>query len=238
MGMSPDLAERLAKVQSAFDAAPAEFDNTPPLGDHQTLVHEYDFFQGGDPRQEFMKIRFQVQHSEHAGRMIEKVYSIETEDGVAFLKADLHRMGVDVSAFQLSSIVDGTLQEQTLDLPLLLRVKEGTKQNPKTGKPYVSVYIQQRLGDPVRGKRDALPTTGSDVPGATGDEFVHPQQGNLDDVPFTGDEETPPGNLNQEAALRANGCTCEEPVKVELAKAAGNPGEGDIECPLPGHAPF
>jgi hypothetical protein len=53
--MSPidNLADRLARVQSAFDAAPVGFDNQPPDGDYQTLVHDFDFFQGGTPRRAY-----------------------------------------------------------------------------------------------------------------------------------------------------------------------------------------
>ncbi len=236
----PDLEARLAQVQAAFDAAPAEgpsqFD-PPPDDDYQTLLHEYDFFEGGEPKQAYMKIRFQVQHHpEHAGRFCEKVYAIETEDGVGYLKADLHRLGVDVGAFQLTDISTGKLQEQTLDLPVLVRVKTGSKINPKTGKAYVSVFIQQRLGDQIkRASTATLPTQGSDVPGAKGDEFVHPDQTKLeDDVPFTGEEETPKGQGNQAAQLREQGCICEDPVKAEQ----DGKNFGDIECPVPGHAPF
>jgi hypothetical protein len=235
----PDLEQRLAQVQAAFDAAPAEgpsqFD-PPPDGDYQTLLHEYDFFEGGDPKQAFMKIRFQIQHHpEHAGHFIEKVYTIETEDGVGYLKSDLHRMGVNVEGFQLSRIATGELQSETLDLPLLIRVKRPGKLNRK-GKEIVNVWIQQRLGDPVRAQSvgEARGWNPSDVPGAQGDEFVHPDQGKLDDVPFTGDEETPEGQGNQEAHLRELGCICDDPVKTE----ADGKGFGNIECPVPGHAPF
>jgi hypothetical protein len=76
------------------------------------------------------------------------------------------------------------------------------------------------------------------VPGAEGDEFVHPDQGTLDDVPFTGDEVPAEGNRNQERALREQGCECEDPVAVELAKQKHEPGTGSLDCPLPGHAPF
>jgi hypothetical protein len=228
-----NLAERLANVQAAFDAAPAEgpslFD-PPPDDDYQTLLHEYDFFEGGDPKQAYMKIRFQVQHHpEYAGRFCEKIYSIETEDGVGYLKSDLHRLGVDTESFQLTDIASGKLQEQTLDLPVLIRVKRPPGKTNKRGEQVVNVWIQQRLGDPVRGAQKT-----SDVPGAQGDEFVHPDQGKLDDVPFTGDEPEPEGNGNQAAALREKGCICDEPVKAEQdPKTFGN-----IECPVPGHAPF
>jgi hypothetical protein len=239
MSLPENLADRLARVQPAFDAAPDEgpsqFD-PPPDGEYQTLLHEFDFFEGGEPRQAYMKIRFQVvHHPEQAGRFCEIVYTLEDPDRISYLRADLHKLGEDTSRFDLArEITTGALQARLLDTPVLVRVKTGSKMNPKTGRPYVGVYVQRRLGDPDRTARRDLERTGaSDVPGAAAGEFVHPEQASLDDVPFTGEEPAPEGQRNQEAHLRRLGCVCEDPVKVELKQSVG-----DIDCPLPGHAPF
>jgi hypothetical protein len=245
--MSPieNLADRLARVQSAFDAAPDEgaslFD-PPPDGDYQCLVHEFDFFEGGEPRQAYMKIRFVVvHHDEQAGRFCEVVYTLEDPERIGYLRADLHKLGENTANFDLAQeIASGALQDRLLDTPVLVRVKTGSKLNPKTGKPYVGVYVQRKLGEPDRSARPTTATNSttaglpnSDVPGAGADEFVHPQQASLDDVPFDGKEQPAPGQGNQEAHLRERGCICEEPVKVELKQAVGH-----VDCPLPGHAPF
>jgi hypothetical protein len=194
-----------------------------------------------------MKIRWQVvHHPEQAGRFCETVYTLEDPERIGYLRADLFKLGEDTENFDLArEISSGDLQERLLDVPALIRVKTGSKINPKTGKPYVGVYVQQRLGDPQRAQRpQPIPGTpfmapaGSDVPEPAADEFVHPDQGSLDDVPFTGSEETPPGNENQKAALIEQGCECDDPVAVELSKQKGLPGTGSIECPLPGHAAF
>jgi hypothetical protein len=239
--MSPidNLADRLARVQPAFDAAPDEgpsqFD-PPPDGEYQTLLHEFDFFEGGDPKQAYMKIRFQVvHHPEQAGRFCEIVYTLEDPDRISYLRADLHKLGEDTSRFDLArEITTGALQARLLDTPVLVRVKTGSKMNPKTGRPYVGVYVQRRLGDPDRTARRDLERTGaSDVPEAAAGEFVHPEQASLDDVPFTGTEPVGEGLRNQEARLRELGCICEEPYAVEVKRAVGH-----VDCPLPGHAPF
>jgi hypothetical protein len=94
--------------------------------------------------------------------------------------------------------------------------------------------VQRRLGDPDRSARRDLERNGaSDIPEPAAGEFVHPEQASLDDVPFTGEEPAPEGQRNQEAHLRRLGCVCEDPVEVELKQSVG-----DIDCPLPGHAPF
>jgi hypothetical protein len=247
MSLPENLADRLARVQPAFDAAPDEDTDRfapPPDGEYQTLVHEFDFFEGGDPKQAYMKIRFQVvHHPEQAGRFCEIVYTLEDPDRISYLRRDLARLGEDTSRFDLAcELTTGALQARLLDTPVLVRVKTGTKINPKTGTPYVSVYVQRRLGDPNRSARRDLERTGaSDVPGAAPGEFVHPHQTpyqtpgqtSLDDVPFTGDEPVSEGARNQEAHLRELGCICENPLAVETRLAAGN-----VDCPIPGHAPF
>jgi hypothetical protein len=167
--MSPidNLADRLARVQSAFDAAPVGFDNQPPDGDYQTLVHDFDFFQGGTPRRAYMKMRLQVQHHpEEAGRFAEKVYSIEEEDGIGYLKADLHRLGVNVQGMNIGqAITSGALAEELYDVPVLVRVKRPAGKTNKRGEQVVNVYIQRRLGDPDRSARRDLERNGaSDVP--------------------------------------------------------------------------
>jgi hypothetical protein len=114
--MSPidNLADRLARVQPAFDAAPDEgpsmFD-PPPDGEYQTLLHEFDFFEGGDPKQAYMKIRFQVvHHPEQAGRFCEIVYTLEDPDRISYLRADLHKLGEDTASFDLArEITTGAL---------------------------------------------------------------------------------------------------------------------------------
>lgn len=237
--MSPidNLADRLARVQSAFDTAPVGFDDMPPDGEYQTLVHDFDFFESRTPpRRAYMKMRLQVQHHpEEAGRFVEKVYSIEEEDGIGYLKADLHRLGVNVEGMNIGqAITSGALAEELYDVPVLVRVKRPAGKTNKRGEQVVNVYIQQRLGDPDRSARGFLERNGaSDVPGTAAGEFVHPDQTSLDDVPFTGDETVEQGLRNQEARLRELGCICEDPIGVELGHAVGN-----IDCGVPGHAPF
>jgi hypothetical protein len=133
------------------------------------------------------------------------------------------------------------LQERLLDTPVLVRVKTGSKHQPEDGQGRTSACTcSASWASPTAAR---VPTTAtnsttaglpnSDVPGAKADEFVHPQQASLDDVPFDGKEQPAPGQGNQEAHLRERGCICEEPVKVELKQAVGH-----VDCPLPGHAPF
>ena len=234
-----NLAERLARIQAAYADAPTEppsqFD-PPPDGDYQALVHEFDFFEGGTPKQAYLKIRFQVQHHpEHAGRFAEIVYSLEDPERIGYLKAGFAKLIGTDAANRMNIAVDclpgSELLESLLDVPVLIRVKTGNRINQKTGKPYVGVYIEQRLGDQQqRPKEDPLPwdeKNPSDVPAPAQGEFEHPKDDGADHPfddpePGEGDEEA------QRAALREAGCSCEDPLA---------PG-GTVDCPIPGHADF
>jgi hypothetical protein len=239
--MSPidNLAERLKRNEEAFKAAsadgPASLFDPPPDGDYQTLVHEFDFFEGGQPKQAYLKIRFQVQHHpEHAGRFCESVYSLEDPDRLDFLKSDLAKLvgrdAVEGLNFAVDLLPGSDFLESLLDVPVLVRVKTGTKINPRTEKPYVSIYLQQRLGDPVHGATPPgrLPTSGSDVPNDTSGFDPVSQQ--------VAEDAENPLDVSPEArreALVDAGCVCEDPVAVADGEAGGH-----VDCPLPGHAQF
>lgn len=248
--MSPieNLQARLERMQPAFEAAPdtppSLFD-PPPDGDYQTLLHEFDFFEGGQPKQAFLKMRFQVVHNEeYAGRFCETVYPLEDEERIGYLKRDLKTLGADMDSFRLVDCVpDSPFLIGLLDTPTLIRVKTGSKINEKTGKPYVSVYIEQKIGDaPQRrsardmARREDLPerTGQSDVPDDTSD-FEATRKAEQEAARDAKYGETIPEGTDEErtAELVAAGCECEDPLAVEA-----QPGTGSIECPIPGHAQF
>jgi hypothetical protein len=220
-----NLAERLARIQGAFQEASADPSSDPPDGDYQALVHRFEFFEAGQPVQAFVKIVFQIQHHpEHGGRETGSVFSLEDPDRIGFLKAALARVVGSARVDELNLAVDclpGSefIENEMLDVPVLIRVKRPGKKNAK-GYEIVNVYIEQRLGDQVR------PAKGSDVDNDTSafDETrarEAKQAAEDADNPLFSEEE------KREALVEA-GCVCEDPL---------NPG-GNIECPLPGHADF
>lgn len=270
--MSPieNLAQRLANVQAAFNEAPNEMERKfPPDNDYQTLLHEFDFFEGGTPKQAFMKMVFTIVHDDDwAGLPLEKVYGLEDPERIGYLKADLYRLGVDTEKLDLATAIStGELQASLLDTPTLIRVKRGNKINPKTNQPYVGVYIQQKLGEPVRRVAGPERTGQSDIPETGEKDFVHPDQGTIDEelakaaeerrlddkygdtmpdgdgenIVREGDETTPPSVDSpevRERRLRELGCVCESPLEVDEATHNGNKGTGHVDCPVPGHAAF
>jgi hypothetical protein len=238
-----NLAERLARVAPAYkDAAteaPSMFD-PPPDGEYQTLIHEFDFFEGGQPKQAYLKMRFQVQHHpEHTGRFAETIYSLEDAERIGFLKADMARLVGSERAEQLNYAVDvlpgSAFLESLLDVPVLIRVKTGTKINQKTGKPYVGVYIQQVLGEQQRPQTDPPPwdEPKSDVSDDTSDFDAtrKAEQEAARDAKYGESiplEDDPENDEQARQKLIDAGCVCEDPLE---------PG-GNVECPVPGHADF
>jgi hypothetical protein len=234
-----NLAERLARVQAAFQDAPANGGGSsdPPDGDYQALIHSFEFFEAGTPIQAFVKIVLQIQHHpEYGGREVGPVFSLEDPDRIGFLKAALARVVGSDRVDQLNLAVDclpGSefIENEMLDVPVLIRIKRPGKTNSK-GYEIVNVYIQDRLGDQVRPPQDRLPSSGSDVDNDTSaidaTRAAEAKQAAEDaDNPLFSAEE------RREALLEA-GCICEDPVAV----ADGDKTTAHVYCPLPGHASF
>lgn len=194
-----NLQERLEAVAADFgDAEPdsGSMFAPPPEGYYLTLVHEFDWFDGGEPKQAWMKVRLLVQSDEdgdrtHGGRFCEKLYAIEDKDKFGRIKADMELLGAEELAQKIHgrplAILD--LMPNTdvirgmLDTPVKVRVKDGKNIDPATGKPYRNTFIEERLGPPGSGGVEFTPR--SDVPddGDFGPPAV--PQGTLDDdIPF------------------------------------------------------
>jgi hypothetical protein len=245
-----NLAERLARVQAAFQDAPANGGGSsdPPDGDYQALIHSFEFFEAGTPIQAFVKIVLQIQHHpEYGGREVGSVFSLEDPDRIGFLKAALARVVGSDRVDQLNLAVDclpGSefIENEMLDVPVLIRIKRPGKTNSK-GYEIVNVYIEQRLGDQVRpasvtterrigpdGRESTVMR--SDVPSDTS-EFDATRAAEAKQAAEDADNPLFSAEERREALLEA-GCICEDPVAV----ADGDKATAHVDCPLPGHAPF
>lgn len=183
-----NLEDRLAKMNGAWGAADAAVGGLfepPPDGDYQALVHAFDFFD--TPKNgAFLKIELQVANdATYNGRTAESIFSLEDKDRIGFLKGVLAILGVDVENTPLTEIRPGSgTLNALLDTPVAIRIRRSDKSD-KDGRPYVNVYINQRLGDPIRQGGQARPPA-SDVPGAKPGEF-EPSRGGMvepDQIPF------------------------------------------------------
>ena len=231
MSTPDNLAERLARMQGAFQDAAADPSGDPPDGDYQALVHRVEFFEAGSPTQAFIKIVFQIQHHPaQGGRETGSVFSLEDPERIGFLKAALARVVGSERVDQLNLAVDclpGSefIENELLDVPVMVRVKRPGKTNSK-GYEIVNVYIQDRLGDQQRPPRAAAGDTGdaSEFEQTRAKEAQQAAE-DADNPLFTAEE-------RREALIEA-GCVCDDPVAV-----ADGAGGGSIECPVPGHAQF
>jgi hypothetical protein len=191
MTIDPDeLAARLDRLDESFKNAPADpgyAKSLPAPGIYQGLLREVDFFEAKSDGSAFLKIVYEItisQDPQYKGWPLEMIYSLEpppelAEMKLGFLKRDLRTLGIDVEAddFSFAQVRPGSaIWDAVLDVPVELAVVESKKLDEKTGKPFVNVYLNERLGD-------ALP---SDVP------FDFPEgeavaAGKDDDVPFLWD---------------------------------------------------
>jgi hypothetical protein len=168
-----DLPDRLAKMQGAFNDAPADssgpFD-LPPDGDYQALVRRFDFFEAKASGQAFLKTELEVaNHPEHAGRSAETVHNLEDPAKIEYLKRHLATLGADVEQLDLREVRPGSPTLEALcDTPVEITIKTSDKTD-RDGNPYRNVYVNKRLGDPLRSDvpmdtTPSLPTVPADEP--------------------------------------------------------------------------
>lgn len=144
--------ERLARMQPHFDQASADpagqFD-LPPDGDYQALVRGFDFFEARDHI--FLKTELEVaNHPDHAGRRAETVHDLEDPNRIEWLKKHLATLGADVNGLDLTQVRPGSpLLLALCDTPVEIKVKTSDKRD-KDGNYYRNVYVNKRLGDPLR----------------------------------------------------------------------------------------
>lgn len=231
--MSVDnLQERLAAMSALFDdvePASGSLFEPPPPGDYEGLVYEFAFFEGGTPKQAFVKVVIDTQHdlngnTQFAGRRAEIVNSLEDPERLPFLKALFDTLvgddgGVSVLGrrYSITDVVpESPLLVALLDVPVRFRAVESKKVNQETGRPYLNIYLNERLGAAVRqGAVDpARAGNASDVDNDTSgfDASVPPSAG---------------AAVVEGAPLpKADGCICPAPEQGRFLETCQVPGHG------------
>lgn len=171
--IDPDkLAERLAKLDENFKAAPsAGPGDFPEDGTYDAVLDEWRFAETKDKHAALLVMSVQVVHDpKYAGWKVDKLWNLEpnVQDPsldaeevrmrLGFLKRDLKRFGIDVDGpeFALSDVRPGSpILEDQLDRTVEIVVK--------TKGDYTNVYINH-VGDKVPGGAKALATPPSDIP--------------------------------------------------------------------------
>jgi hypothetical protein len=156
-----NLQDRLKAMQAPFHDAEVEAPGQrtmPPDGKYQALVKGFDFFEATSTGQLFLKTILQIAlDQEWDGAEVETVHNLEDPDRISWVKGHLAVLGVDVDELDLGAL-QGAL-EKVLDVPVEIQVKRSQKTDSE-GRPYVNVYCNKRLGDP-------MPRAQSDVPADT-----------------------------------------------------------------------
>jgi hypothetical protein len=168
--MSVDnLRERLGAQQEQWErVGPA------PDGTYQALVNRFDFFESDKSGDAFLKTEFQIEHDEeHAGKTIESIHNLTQPDRLEWLHQHLERLGLQVpNLAELEDYLQGAL-----DVPVEIELKTNEGSD---GKLYQNVYVNKRLGDPIRQRTD-VPADTEGLP-AEGKQAARP--GGDDDIPF------------------------------------------------------
>jgi hypothetical protein len=206
MGLD-DLDRRMAQLDDQLDGARKYADDTsnwlPDPGTYQGILNDVDFFEQkkAPEGKAWLKLTWELQHTgshdaEYAGLTVSKLYDLEphlvagpipasTEEvqrKIGFMLKDLKTLGVktDDPDFSLALIRPGSpIWDGCLGAPYELAVVESKKINERTGKPYVNLYLNERLGGPL------TPDVPSNV---SPDDFAPPVQAGSavpdDDIPF------------------------------------------------------
>jgi hypothetical protein len=206
MGLD-DLDRRMAQLDDQLDGARKYADDTsnwlPDPGTYQGILNDVDFFEQKKPPEgkAWLKLTWELQHTgshdaEYAGLTVSKLYDLEphlaaksippsTEEiqrKIGFMLKDLKTLGVktDDPDFSLALIRPGSpIWDGCLGAPYELAVVESKKVNDRTGKPYVNLYLNERLGGPL------TPDVPSDAPVvATADPSKAYVPTDESDIPF------------------------------------------------------
>lgn len=197
--MSVDnLEERLARQQEEYANVPAasngEPDELPPDGDYQALVRAFDFFES-KAGTAYFKIELEIAlDPEYKGRSVDVIRQLEPRleqdqeswrKQLSFLKGDLKTLGVPVDT-PLTEIRPGSdVLRAVLDVPVEIAIRTSQSINQKTGQPYRNVYINERLGEPMRaGGGDVPPDTSGLPQQQTLAAPAAAAAGNDNDIPF------------------------------------------------------
>ena len=190
------------------DADTAGFDEPPPYGTYEVQVTQAGAFESKEGKA-FAKLTFRVLAGGELGREWDQIGSLEG-GGLFYTKGRLHALGYDTDR-QVDSL-------QELDYKLgqaLEGVQAVVKVEPGQG-GYTNTEILRRLDKSETPHPEGIP---GDVPGATGDEFVHPQQQTIDALPQTTQFDPTKGTMTPPAQPEV------EPQPVP----AGPPQKGDID---------
>jgi hypothetical protein len=180
------IEDQLAALNSDFKAAkePSKGGGSwmpEEDGDYQVIVERFDTFTRKDKSRIFLKAELKIANDrEYDGQVMEKVWELDNPDRFGYLKSDLRTMGLnpDDEDFSFGNLL--TELEQVLDVPLMVAVVTADRMNEKTGEYYRNIYINQRLGAPLR-KQDVERTGTSDVPATVP---AGPAVADDDDIPF------------------------------------------------------
>lgn len=143
-----EVQERLQRQQQAWENAT---DEAPPDGDYQATVLRFDVFDAPG-KGLFLKIVYQIANdNQYAGREVEQVQSLEGgPERLKFTRQTLATLGMDVASTPLSEVYPGSAAlSALLDVPVDIAVKRSTKTR-EDGSPYVNVFLNRRLGGPLR----------------------------------------------------------------------------------------
>ena len=165
--------DRLSSVQDAFDKAsdtdPDPF-ALPEPGDYGATVDSFDIIDSSKGLL-FKTTLTIINDQQYAGRQVDTIHNLEDQKRIDYLKSHLAKLGANTAGIRLAEDLrpGSDFLRGLLDVVVEIAIKDSKKINPNTDKPYRNVFVNQRIGSV------------SDIPGPATDDFVHPNQGSMDE---------------------------------------------------------
>ena len=169
MGQIPDDMRGALAAMGKQIQREREFEDGPPDGMYQAIVKEFDFITRRDGSETFLKTVLTIDlDPQWKGCDIETMHSLTNTDRAASLMK--HLTGLGCASVDLQNIDTAPELRDALDCPVVVAIKRSDRINPQTDKPYVGVYVNERLGGPIPSDLDMPAPVPS--PGYTDDDIA------------------------------------------------------------------
>lgn len=154
-----ELERDLANLKEPFKEASADGGayDLPPDGDYQALVKRWDYFRGKSG-QWFLKCELEIVHDPlYSGRNADVINNVSDPERASWLKKTLSTLGADVENLDTTELRPGSpLLDALCDTPVEIAVKTSNKKD-NDGNYFRNVYINRRLGEPIRADFETPP---------------------------------------------------------------------------------
>lgn len=163
-----EAQERLAGMDDVYRNLP---DESIPEGDYQAEIVRFDFFEGKQTPDLYLKTEMAIRHDpEYEGEVVEAIHNLTDTGKIKWTRKFFATIGYTGDVSELPARLG-----DFVGLPVAISVKYSDRINEYTGERYRNVFVNRRLGE--------LQAPATDVPADT-ESFASRPVASDDDIPF------------------------------------------------------